>query len=95
MSSSSIAITAPASIVCATAPEALAQLSAALGEQGGSIDLADCAVFDSSLIAVLLELRRRDASADGARLRVLNPPSNLRKLAALYGVDGILFDERN
>ena len=88
-------ISAPASIVCANAPAVLQQLSAALGGAGGCVDLAECAVFDSSLIAVLLELRRRSASNAGAQLRVQNPPSNLRKLAALYGVDGILFDERN
>jgi len=88
-------ITAPACILCANAPAVLQQLSAALGGRGGCVDLAECEVFDSSLIAVLLELRRRFSSNAGAQLHVQNPPSNLRKLAALYGVDGILFDERN
>ena len=54
------------------------------------IDLAGCGAFDSSLLAVLLELARH-ARAAGAPCRVLSPPDNLRKLAALYGVDELLF----
>jgi len=45
-------------------------------------------VFDSAALAVLAALRR-DA---GGPLRFANPPANLRKLAALYGVDALLFD---
>ena len=39
---------------------------------------------------MLLELARR-ARAAGASYRVHSPPDNLRKLAALYGVDELLF----
>ena len=85
-------VAVPSSVTCANAPEVLRALSSAAAL---SLDLAPCQSFDSSLIAVLLELRRRAAQAAAEPLRVLNPPPNLRKLAALYGVDGILFDERN
>lgn len=54
------------------------------------VDLAGCTTFDSSLLAVLLELRRQ-ASAVGARCRVHHAPVNLRTLAALYGADALLF----
>lgn len=85
-------ISAPPSVTCANAPEVLQALSAA---GGADLDLAGCETFDSALIAVLLELRRRASRAGTQPPRALNPPANLRKLAALYGVDGILFDERH
>lgn len=54
------------------------------------IDLAACGEFDSSLLAVLLQLCR-EATAGGARCRLLNVPAKLRQLALLYGVDALLF----
>ena len=54
------------------------------------VDLADCKIYDSSLLAVLLELTRQAAAA-GARCRVHRAPPNLRKLASLYGADALLF----
>ena len=92
--------TFPAEIRLANAVDALAQARAALGSRAGttagstsgstsaSIDLAGLTVFDSAALAVLAALRR-DA---GGPLRFANPPANLRKLAALYGVDALLFD---
>jgi hypothetical protein len=53
----------------------------------GSIDLAGLTVFDSAALAVLAALRRQAAGP----LHFANPPANLRKLAALYGVDALLF----
>ena len=85
----------PGSVTCATAPAVLEALSARLADGARAFDLAGCVEFDSALIAVLLELDRRARRAGGSPLRVLNPPPNLRKLAALYGVDGVLLDERN
>lgn len=73
----------------------LSEVSAFLGEarerlRAGEtgIDLAPYRVVDSSALAALLELRR---SAGGGSVRFLNPDGNLRKLAALYGVEGLLF----
>ena len=80
----------PARVTFETAPAVLESASAALGAGGGEIDLADCTDFDSSLIAVLLELSRRAGAA--APLRVRNAPPNLRKLSNLYGVEELLFE---
>ncbi|MCO5109131.1 MAG: STAS domain-containing protein [Burkholderiaceae bacterium] len=55
-------------------------------------DLSACRHFDSSLIAVLLELSRR-ASTAGRRCAFVGAPANLRKLAGLYGVEALLFGE--
>jgi len=85
----------PAKVTVATAPAVIETLSAGLAAGSRAFDLAGCTEFDSALIAVLLELDRQARRAGGSPLRVLNPPPNLRKLAALYGVDGILLDERN
>jgi len=55
-------------------------------------DLSACEHFDSSLIAVLLELQRR-AAARGRRCSFESPSGNLLKLAALYNVDVLLFEQ--
>ncbi len=55
---------------------------------GARIDLAPLERFDSAAVAVLLALRR----GSGARPGFVNVPSKLRQLAALYGVDSLLFD---
>ena len=54
------------------------------------VDLAGCQTYDSSLLAVLLELARQAAAAS-AHCRVHRAPPNLRKLASLYGADALLF----
>lgn len=54
------------------------------------VDLASCTTFDSSVLAVLLELSRQ-ASAAGARCRMHHAPAGLRTLAGLYGADTLLF----
>ena len=58
---------------------------------GGELefDLASLREYDSSLLTVLLAIRRAHG---GARVRFLNVPANLRKLATLYGVDALLFE---
>ncbi len=53
-------------------------------------DLSACESFDSSLLAVLLELERR-ARARGLSCRFVSPPHKLLALAELYGVAGLLF----
>ncbi len=84
--------TFPREIRLTNAVAALAQarvaLGAASGSASGSIDLAGLTVFDSAALAVLAALRRDAAGS----LRFANPPANLRKLAALYGVEALLFD---
>ncbi|MEI6548241.1 MAG: STAS domain-containing protein [Burkholderiales bacterium] len=93
----------PGEIRLANAVAALAQARVLLGSAAGSaaglatgstsgpttasIDLAGLTVFDSAALAVLAALRREAAGP----LRFANPPANLRKLAALYGVDTLLF----
>jgi phospholipid transport system transporter-binding protein len=77
----------PAEITLAVAPAALEAARAALSGSGGVLDLAALVRFDSAAVAVLVQLRRETGS--GAAFR--NPPPNLRKLAALYGVDAELF----
>ena len=57
------------------------------------VDLGGCVRFDSSLLSVLLELARHAAAA-GATCRLHQVPSNLGKLAALYGADDLLFAPR-
>ena len=54
------------------------------------IDLAGCQSFDSSVLAVLLELGRQ-ASAAGTRCRLHRVLPNLRKLASLYGAEVLPF----
>jgi phospholipid transport system transporter-binding protein len=53
-------------------------------------DLSACQHFDSSLIAVLLQLMR-DAQAAGVGLRFEGQDERLLKLAGLYGLAGLLF----
>ena len=52
-------------------------------------DLGGVSAADSSGVAVLLAWQRR-ARAIGQRLTFINVPCNVQKLAALYGVDGLL-----
>ena len=51
------------------------------------VELGALRDLDSTAIATLLELRR----AHGERAQFRNPPPNLRKLAALYGVEDLIF----
>ena len=55
-----------------------------------TLDAAGLQRFDTSAIAVLLECRRI-AQAGGRGFAVRNVPVKLQALAALYGVDGLLF----
>lgn len=53
------------------------------------IDLANVDVFDSSLLALLLDLRR-SATSDGQTLGIHNAPAKLVQLATLYGVNELI-----
>jgi phospholipid transport system transporter-binding protein len=53
------------------------------------LDLAGIDTFDSSLLALLLDLRR-SASAEGKVLGIHNAPAKLTQLATLYGVNELI-----
>ncbi|MEX8519573.1 MAG: lipid asymmetry maintenance protein MlaB [Leptothrix sp. (in: b-proteobacteria)] len=53
--------------------------------QAAEIDAGELQQFDSTALAVLLELRRT-ALAHGHAFSVLHAPARLRELARLYGV---------
>jgi phospholipid transport system transporter-binding protein len=53
------------------------------------IDCAALQHFDSSALALLLDLRR-GASLDNQSLTVINAPARLTQLATLYGVNELL-----
>ena len=69
---------------------ALQKAGPAAGAAAIQLDLSALTRFDSSAVAALVALSRR-AFSQSVALRYLNVPANLRKLAALYGVDGVLF----
>ncbi len=53
------------------------------------IGLAGIDTFDSSLLALLLDLRRT-ALAEGKTMTLHNPPAKLMQLATLYGVNELI-----
>lgn len=55
---------------------------------GRSLDLSSITECDSAAVAILVALRRER----GSSLQLHSPPPRLRALAALYGVEGLLFD---
>lgn len=71
----------------------LAALRAAVAGQGGAGDVTVNAGalrhFDSSAVAVLLELRR-ELQQQGKTLQLQNGPQRLRDLVSLYGVQELL-----
>ena len=56
-----------------------------------TIDLAGVTEVDSTAVSLLLEWRRQAAAADRT-VRYVNLPGNLKSLAELYGVTGLLAD---
>ena len=66
--------------------EAMAQVEPVVAVDASALDR-----FDSSALAVLLQLRR-DALSAGKRFSVLGLPQRLRDLAGLYGVAELLPD---
>lgn len=61
----------------------------AIGAGETVFDLGGVKSADSSAVALLLAWQRRAQQA-GQRLTYVNVPDNVRKLAALYGVDTLL-----
>lgn len=82
----------PAQLTLANAGQVLQTLGQTVtGVQGPVVQLDASALhtFDSSAIAVLLELRRR-LIAQGKTLQVVSWPPRLQGLVSLYGVGELL-----
>ena len=82
----------PASLTHADASACLRLLLAALAAERQGPALVDAGAltrFDSSALALLLEIRRV-ALADGRGFAVKALPAALARLAQLYGVQGLL-----
>lgn len=83
----------PETVTLAEARDTLRMLAQAVPhapEARLTLDATGLARFDTSLLAVLLECRRI-AQASGRSFTLRHAPAKLRELAALYGVDGLLF----
>ncbi len=94
MSSLSQAVPAalPPQVTLENAGKTLVELRRALSDQPGPVvmlDAASLSVFDSSAVAVLLELRRL-LRAEGKTLQVSHWPRRLESLMGLYGVNELL-----
>lgn len=82
----------PVEITLAEAGKTLVDLKLALELQAGPVVVVDASqlrVFDSSAVAVLLELRRL-LRADGKTLQVTHWPRRLEDLMGLYGLGELL-----
>lgn len=83
----------PATLTLAQARQTLQALQAGLdgGARGGvfEVDARAMAEFDTSALAVLLELSRV-AQARGLALSIVQAPPKLHQLAQLYGVQALL-----
>lgn len=82
----------PERLTLGEAVATLSRLDGLLADQPGAqvvLDAGSLREFDSSALAVLLELRRR-LQARGKALRVEGWPRRLQDLATLYGVHGLL-----
>jgi phospholipid transport system transporter-binding protein len=78
----------PATVDLDHASEALRSLEQHLASAGAGelhVDAAAMQAFDSSLLALMLEARRRMQAA-GGRLVITGAPTKLVELATLYGV---------
>jgi phospholipid transport system transporter-binding protein len=87
-----MALALPERLTLDNAAPTLHQLGQRLSATPGPVVALDAAAlqgFDSSAIAVLLELRRQGL-AQGKTLHVQNWPERLQGLVALYGVDELL-----
>jgi len=82
----------PSRLTHAEVPAYLAQCAAAWNAAGAGAVVLDASAlhdFDSSAVAVLLELRRM-AQARQAALEVQGLPPRVRELSTLYGVGELL-----
>jgi phospholipid transport system transporter-binding protein len=82
----------PQALTQKEATTCLRDFARAWREQAGTdlvVNAAALARFDSSALAVMLELRRL-ALAQGQRFSVRKLPAQLAKLSALYGIEDLL-----
>jgi len=82
----------PDLVTLSVASSVLQSMSKALELQTGmaaTVDAQGLKTFDSSAVAVLLELRRTLAQR-GRQLQVVHLPPKLKELVALYGVSELL-----
>ena len=72
--------------------QCLEQLAAAGSASSSELQVDASALqhFDSSALAVLLELRRQAQARGGQSFKVTGMSARLSELAALYGVDGLM-----
>jgi phospholipid transport system transporter-binding protein len=94
MSSAAIAasVPLPEQLTLQGAAQTLLRLKPLLAQQPGRevvLDAGPLRVFDTSAVAVLLELRNA-ALAQGKALQVRDMPERLRALVTLYGVGELL-----
>lgn len=92
MSTAAVPAVLPSQVTLANAGKTLVELKQALSQQAGPVvmlDAASLSVFDSSAVAVLLELRRL-LRAEGKTLQVRHWPRRLESLMGLYGVNELL-----
>jgi len=92
--STRIAATAAGSVVTGSmtmdhAAALLAQGAVALAQGKTAFDLSGVTAIDSSGLAVLFGWQRA-AKAQGKDIAIVNPPHNLRSLADVYDVSGLL-----
>jgi phospholipid transport system transporter-binding protein len=89
-----MSVALPPRLTIGEARAALAALEPALGQTGNGsgaveVDAGALAAFDTSAIALLLELRRQ-AQAIGRTIVVRSAPAAMVDLAGLYGVADLL-----
>ena len=90
--SSATAVPLPEQLTLQGAAQTLERLSLSLAQQVGPtvvLDAAPLKVFDTSAVAVLLELRNALLS-QGKTLQVARMPQRLQALVSLYGVAELL-----
>ena len=80
----------PASLTSANAAAASQAWLAQAGKQNLVLDASGLQQFDSAALAALLQTKRQ-LQAQGYELTVTNPSGSLKELAALYGVDALLW----
>lgn len=92
LSSPASSVPLPEQLTLQGSAQALLRLKQLLAQQAGptvALDAAPMRVFDTSAVAVLLELRN-GLLAEGKSLQVLRMPERLQALVALYGVGELL-----
>ena len=84
---------APERLTFAEADRFLAAYRAALARGNSAVELGSLSAFDSAGVGALVAAARSAASCSPPlTVRFNNPPAQLRALAELYGVAGLIFE---